>query len=353
MIPHIRILFGKYFGDVFMQEQTTATRGLRQFIEGGVLGAVIGDALGVPGEFMERDELRTNPITGMRGGGAHGQIAGSWSDDTSMILATMDSLIRKGIDYEDQMKCFSKWLWDAEYTARDEVFDVGSATKSSIFKYVKGTPARECGELSEHGCGNGSLMRILPTALYLMGLNDGAYLDTYTAAIIHDTSKCTHAHPRCQMACGIYCSIVFCLYSGETLQSAVKAGINAALKYYKEKPRFSDVYRDFECLRTIETWVEEQIKSTGYVLHTLQAALWCLLNTDNYGDCVLKAANLGWDTDTTAAVAGGLAGAWYGAIAIPQEWSSATAKFYEIKTLCSDFYTSIMTDSIHKKIERS
>lgn len=335
-----------------MEERKDINVSLQQFIEGGILGFVIGDALGVPGEFMERAELRAYPITGMRGGGAHEQLAGTWSDDTSMILATMDSLIHNGIDYEDQMKHFSKWLWEAHYTARDEVFDVGNATKSSIFKYVKGIPALDCGEQSEYGCGNGSLMRILPTALYLIGINDEGQFDERAAAVIHNTSKCTHAHLRCQMACGIYCAIVFSLYGEDTLRSAVKAGIDTALAYYNDKSCFADVWRDFESLRTIETWSEDQIESTGYVVHTLQAALWCLLTTDCYEECVLKAANLGRDTDTTAAVAGGLAGLWYGVANIPYEWSVVTAKFDEIKSMCHDFYTAIVTKRIYEQINQ-
>ena len=137
-------------------------------VEGAILGSVVGDALGVPGEFMTREELEKNPIIDMIGGGAHEQLPGTWSDDTSMTLCTIDSIIEKGIDYDDQMYRFADWLWSASNTARDEVFDVGGATKHSIFRYMKKTPALECGELAENTCGNGSLMRIMPTALYLV-----------------------------------------------------------------------------------------------------------------------------------------------------------------------------------------
>ena len=104
-----------------------------QHIEGAILGSVVGDALGVPGEFMSREELREKPITDMIGGGAHEQLPGTWSDDTSMTLCTIDSIIEKGIDYDDQMYRFADWLWSASNTARDEVFDVGGATKHAIF----------------------------------------------------------------------------------------------------------------------------------------------------------------------------------------------------------------------------
>lgn len=316
-------------------------KNLLDLVEGGILGSVIGDALGVPGEFLSREELLADPITDMRGGGAHGQPAGTWSDDTSMILATVDSLICRGLDFDDQMRRFSEWLWDAKYTARGEVFDVGSATKQAIFNYVKGMPAMECGERSDFGCGNGSLMRILPTALYLVGQREDARLDDRTAAVIHGTSACTHAHPRCQMACGIYCSVVFHLCGGGDLRAAVRAGVRQALAYYRDKPAFAHVFGGFESLTTVENWLEEQVESTGYVLHTLQAALWCLLTCEDYASCVRKAANLGRDTDTTAAVAGGLAGLWYGEGAIPREWTAVTARYDEIRALCATFCEAV------------
>ena len=339
--------------DTFAAKETSVVpNGLRELMEGGILGSVVGDALGVPGEFLSREKLRAHPITNMRGGGVHGQLPGTWSDDTSMVLATADSLIHHGIDYEDQMRRFAEWLWEAKYTARDEVLDVGGATRSAIFRYGKGTPAQACGERSEFSCGNGSLMRILPTALYLVGLNDDVQLDDRTADSIHGTSMCTHAHLRCQMACGIYCAVVFRLCSKGALHSAVKEGIDAALAYYKGNQRFEAVYEDFESLRTVETWPEEQVESTGYVLHTLQAALWCLLTTEDYASCVLKAVNLGSDTDTTAAVAGGLAGLWYGEKMIPKAWRAATAKYDEIKAMCHALYESVTAEYIHSRVEQ-
>ncbi len=316
-----------------------------QMLEGAILGSVVGDALGVPGEFMTREELREAPITDMIGGGVHGQLPGTWSDDTSMTLCTIDSIIDCGIDYADQMERFADWLWNASNTARDEVFDVGGATKHAIFRYMKRTPALECGELAENTCGNGSLMRIMPTALYLVGQYGNWELDDRAAEIIHNTSKCTHAHVRCQMACGIFCSVVFQMTCGGNLRNAVMGGIASALAYYRSKPEFALVYSEFESLLQIDQWDESKIESTGFVLHTLQAALWCLLTTEGYAVCVLKAVNLGDDTDTTAAVAGALAGLWYGERQIPKDWGDATAKYDEIKLRIKPFYYACLKDS--------
>lgn len=307
-------------------------------VKGAILGSVVGDALGVPGEFLSREELRRNPITDMIGGGVHEQLPGTWSDDTSMVLCTMDSIIEHGIDYDDQMKRFEDWLWTASNTARDEVFDVGGTVKQTIFRFAKHTPALECGDQSEFACGNGSLMRILPTALYLLGQYGNTALDDRVIEVIHNTSKCTHAHARCQMACGIFCSIVFHMACGGTLAAAVKSGIDSALAYYRQKPEFSEVIHEFESLSYIDRCTEDEIRSSGYVLHTLQASLWCLLTTSSYPECVLKAVNLGDDTDTVAAISGALAGFWYGERQIPGDWKEKTVKYAEIQKRTHSFY---------------
>lgn len=316
-----------------------------QMLEGAILGSVIGDALGVPAEFMTREALQKVPITNMIGGGAHNQLPGTWSDDTSMTLCSIDSIIDNGIDYADQMERFADWLRNAFNTAREEVFDVGGTTRQAIFRYTKQIPALEYGESAENTRGNGSLMRIIPTALYLVGQYGNRDLDDRAAEIIHNTSKCTHAHVRCQIACGIFCSIVFQMTCGSDLRNAVMGGVASALAYYWNNPEFAAVYSEFTSMLQIDQWSESEIKSTGFVPHTLQAALWCLLTTEDYAACVLKAVNLGEDTDTTAAVAGALAGLWYGEHQIPKNWIDSTAKYDEIKLRIKPFYDACLKDS--------
>lgn len=314
----------------------------RECVYGGVLGLAVGDALGVPAEFMSREALRREPVTAMHGGGTHGQSAGTWSDDTSMTVCLMESLIQ-GVNYDDQMGRFTDWMMNGAYSAHDELFDIGGATKSAIFKYAHGFPALECGGLAENSCGNGSLMRILPVILYIAGKagKDGEYdcLNDETAGFLHDVSRLTHAHPLCLMACGIYASVVFelCRCNGAELNTACKEGIRRALTYYAAQNEFTEQRALFNRLERIEEYPESSIESSGYVLHTLEAALWCLLNTSTYKDCVLRAVNLGSDTDTTAAVAGSLAGIWYGYDAIPKEWLSHLAKVDYLKNCCKRF----------------
>jgi ADP-ribosylglycohydrolase len=306
-----------------------------------MFGVAVGDALGVPVEFYNREARRQDPVTGMRSGGFHDQRAGTWSDDTSMALALMDSLTRKGFDCEDQMRCYVDWLWNAKYTAYDDVFDVGGTCKSAIFRFCKGTPADRCGEDGENTCGNGSLMRIMPLALYLYGTGRGE-LNDETAALIHTSSAVTHAHLRCCMACGTYCSVVFCLCGGMDRHAAVREGIGRALAYYGRKEQFVTEMEMFQSLESIGVWPEQMIHGSGYVLHTLQAALWCFLRTENYTDCVLQAVNLGEDTDTTAAVAGGLAGLYYGEESIPTEWLDVLARREDIRYMCAAFADSLI-----------
>ncbi len=312
-----------------------------EIIRSAVLGFVVGDALGVPAEFLSREELAENPVNDMRGFGTHNQPAGTWSDDTSMTLCSMCSLTEKGIDYDDQMRRFENWLWNAEYTAHDEVFDVGGTTRQAVFRFAKGTPAIDSGERAEYTCGNGSLMRMLPTALYLFFGMGKTKLDDGAADVIHLSSACTHAHPRCKMACGIYADVLFHMLTGEDLQTAAEAGVEHALEFYKGKNEFAQVWTSFESLKNIRQWGEDWISGSGYVLHTLQAALWCLLTTSEYSECVLKAVNLGEDTDTTAAVAGSLAGLWYGMEQIPEPWLQQLAKRDWICRLCDQFADAI------------
>jgi len=311
-------------------------------IKSAILGFVVGDAMGVPAEFMSRDTLKADPVTDMRSGGVHNQIAGTWSDDTSMTLCMMESLTEKGVDYADQMERFTNWLLNAAYTAHDEVFDVGGATKTAIFNYAKHIAPLECGGKSDYSCGNGSLMRILPLALFLYRKYHPYGLDENIANTIHSASMCTHAHRRCQMACGVYSSVVFQAFRGGNMKETIKWGVRSALSYYKEQDEFSEVFGDFQSLETIDKWEEQQIQSSGYVLHTLQAALWCLLTTEGYAECILKAVNLGDDSDTTAAVVGGLAGLWYDENTIPANWIGQLAKAGDIEKRAARFAYACM-----------
>lgn len=248
-------------------------------LKAAIYGLAIGDALGVPVEFETRG---TYEVKTMIGHGTHDQQAGTWSDDTSMTLATCASIKNMGkVDVEDMRKKFCEWAFEAKYTVDNIVFDMGITTHYAL-KSGKG-------EADEYSNGNGSLMRIIPLA--------------FTEAddkLISEVSAITHAHQISKDACCEYVSIARKLLEGKDLKEILA-----------------------ECsgrLPELCALEEDEIKSSGFVIDTLEAALWAIVTTDNFKDALLKAVNLGRDTDTVGAVTGGLAGIIYGYEGIPAEW---------------------------------
>ena len=301
----------------------------------GIIGLAIGDALGVPVEFKSRQEIAENPVVSMREYGTHNQPIGTWSDDTSLTLALIDSIIEKNkIDYVDIMDRFSNWLMYNDYTARGEVFDVGNATSRAIMNYGRGIDPLECGGISEYENGNGSLMRILPIAYYLQKQKDNKMESKME--IVHNVSALTHRHPISLIACGIYVNVALRLLKiEESLYVCVEQGISEAFEFYDtEMPDEADNYNRLRNLSSFSNLAEEEIKSSGYVVDTLEASIWCLLNTNSYKECVLKAVNLGNDTDTVGSVVGGLAGIYYGSDDIPEEWLDVLVRRQYIEELC-------------------
>lgn len=250
-----------------------------------VYGAATGDALGVPYEFMGRGSFA---CTGMASGGAHGQPAGTFSDDTSMMLATCDSIRElERIDCDDMRERFREWAYEGAYTPDGVMFDIGNATSTALFQ------GRGCAGFRSNG--NGSLMRIAPLA----------FADA-TDDEVRAVSAITHAHEISTESCIEFVHVLRRILTGAAPAEAA-AGVAVPVADYAFVP---DVHID-------------EVRSGGYVVDTLDAALWCLCSTSSYAECVLTAVNLGNDTDTTGCVAGALAGAVYGFGAIPEEWTCA------------------------------
>lgn len=281
----------------------------------GIMGLVVGDALGVPFEFKKRDSFTA---TDMVGYGTYHQPPGTWSDDSSMTLATLESIGRWGyIDSADIMANFASWLGYGAFTPYNEVFDVGGATCRAIQRYVQGVSLNECGGKSRMDNGNGALMRILPVALV-----------PHTAQDIKRVGRLTHAHEISQTACRLYAYVVNRYELVRDMKTTIRNLGQLAAVHHST---------DFNRLSMLEKLSRDEIRSTGYVVDTLEAALWCVLKTDNYRDCVLTAVNLGEDTATVAAVAGGLAGIAYGCggeRGIPEEWIAQIPRKDWIKGLC-------------------
>lgn len=317
-----------------------------------IMGVVVADALGVPVEFKSRQTLSLDPVTDMREYGTHFQPRGTWSDDSSLTLATMDSLIH-GLDYDDMMDRFVSWYRDHDYTPHQEVFDIGIATSEALYRYLGNTPALYSGSTNERSNGNGSLMRIAPVALYLLANGHDLKDDDIEGYdIIHKISGLTHRHPRSQVACGIYCRILQDLIRRHDELKHKEAIVTQAIDdvlYIYSTYDFSegikqevDTYAKLVDQCTFTSQDLSAIQSSGYVVHSLEAAIYCFMMTDNYKDCVLMAVNLGDDTDTVAAIAGGLAGAYYGLEAIPEEWQNVIARYEWISDLCTAFDQSLL-----------
>ncbi len=309
-----------------------------------LLGSAVADAVGVPVEFKSRDELKKNPVTSMRAYGTWRQPAGTWSDDTSLTVATMESISRLGrIDYYDILNNFARWYRDDEFVAGETGFDVGNTTANGIERFLHKIPPAFCGMTDESSNGNGSIMRIMPVAVYLYKLHGKNFYDK-EIKIIHDVSALTHAHPRSLIGCTIYCMFAAQLLDGEKVTDALTNALGAAEKYYIVDEKFAGELKYYSRLfqPDFADFPEEKINSGGYVVDTLEAAVWCVLNTDNYRDLVLKAVNLGRDTDTTATVAGGIGGILYGEEGIPADWLAKLQKADYLRNIAANFFDAIV-----------
>ena len=240
------------------------------------------------------------------------------------------------------MKNFVRWVDEAAFTATGEVFDIGRGTMQAVMKYTHGLSPLDCGGRSEGDNGNGSLMRISPLALYLYA-KFGTDLDDEAMRLIHDVSSLTHGHPRSKMGCGIYTLVAVHLAGGQAISEAIAGALKVARAYYDEKEEYAQETVTYQRLweTNFSSLPDADIRSSGYVVDTLEAALWCLFNTSDYASCVLRAVNLGEDTDTVAAVTGGLAGLAYGWEAIPRKWIETLQNKDELEALCEGFYRTI------------
>ena len=296
-------------------------------IKAVIFGHAVGDALGVPVEFKSREVLRKNPVTEMQGYGTYNVPRGTWSDDTSMTLCTLESISENGdINLDDIMQRFAKWCTVGYMTPFDDCFDIGNATYSAISRFLE-KESFPYGGSDEHSNGNGSVMRIAPVVLFHSLKNQG--LDKRIKDI-SNVSMLTHAHQRSILGCEIYDFVLDELLKSPKRESVI-TGLARAKEYLQDNTELAFYDRLFKS--NFESLEECEIKSSG----TLEAAIWCLLNTNSYESCVLKAVNLGEDTDTVGAIAGSLAGALYGYDSIPENFISTLVKNELIDKLCKDF----------------
>lgn len=315
----------------------------------GMFGLAVGDALGVPVEFSKREMLDQDPVTGMREYGTHNQPKGTWSDDTSMVLATMDAMCWRGFSLPAIMDMFVKWLYSAEYTAGGVVFDVGGTCSEAINNWRMGEEIDKCGGCDEYNNGNGSLMRMLPL-VYWVYQYYGTGICPESVNAIYEASSLTHAHIVSKVSCVyyVYIGIYVMIYGYKRgLKKAIREAIEDVETYYYEGV---NTYSEREnivriiftsSLKTFLEFPREVINSTGFVVDSLIASVWCLYNTNSYKEAVLQAVNLGGDTDTIGAITGSIAGLYYGYEGIPKEWIKDIQNKELIKGICERFYTEI------------
>ena len=303
-------------------------------VRAALFGVAVGDALGVPAEFKSRETLRLLPIKDMVGHGTHDVPAGTWSDDSSLTFCLAEALT-EDLDLDIIARNFQKWLYENYWTPRGGVFDVGIATGKAISNLRRGVLPGLAGGSSENDNGNGSLMRILPLVFYL---GDKEIADRFI--ITEGVSSITHRHPRSVIACFYYLEFALGLLNRKnkfSVYEKLKQSVSDQLHEVGVKAPEIALF-DRLLVQDIHTLPEEKIQSSGYVLHTLEASIWCLLTTESYSEAVLKAVNLGEDTDTTGAVTGGLAGLLYGIETIPENWLSQLARRDDIEDLAERLY---------------
>ena len=297
-----------------------------------ILGVCIGDALGVPVEFMSRKELLLKPVTTMIGNGTHDQDKGTWSDDTSLTLCLIESLCN-GYNLKNIAKSLCDWLYEKKWTANGYVFDIGGTTSESLEKLKYG---------ATYGCsgvntaGNGALMRILPLAFYLDKFEENKY------SKISEVACLTHNNVISSICCSIYIDFAISLINNKTKNEAY-IDMQKSIKEKYSKTIYENELEILKRLLTedISNYSIKEIRSTGYVVDTLEASLWCILTTSNFKDAVLKAINLGDDTDTVGAVTGGLAGIIYGIDEMPKEWIITLKRKNDIINLLERFKESL------------
>jgi ADP-ribosyl-[dinitrogen reductase] hydrolase len=284
----------------------TGTR-LEDRYRGALLGLACGDAVGTTVEFMAPGSFPE--VTDMVGGGPFKLIAGQWTDDTSMALCLSESLLyRKGFDPKDQMNRFCNWWRHGYLSSTGECFDIGNATQTALGRYLE-TGEPFSGSTSPRSAGNGSLMRLAPVVLFFR--HDFAACLHYSEA----SSRTTHAASEAVECCRLMAQIMFAILHDVPKQELLS--------------RAGEGIREPAVRQIIETnyaaTKREDIKGSGYCIESLTAALWAFLSTNDFKSAILRAVNLGDDADTTAAICGQLAGAYYGVEAIPLAWRNRLA----------------------------
>ena len=293
--------------------------------KGCLLGLACGDAVGTTVEFKPRGSF--DPVTDMVGGGPFGLRAGEWTDDTSMALCLAVSLLeRDGFDPRDQMDRYVRWWRTGYLSSNGTCFDIGHTVARALKRYER-TGEPFSGSTDPRSAGNGSIMRLAPVPM-MVG-EDLGRLATYSAESSRTTHGATEAVDACRLA-GVMISLAL---QGEKKETILFRTQEREESLRGLAPAIGAIARG-----SYRGKKGEDIKGSGYVVKSLEAALWCFWSTTSYREAILKATNLGDDADTTAAVSGQVAGAYYGVEGIPGEWLDRLAKRRLIERLASELW---------------
>lgn len=306
-----------------MVETSWAFASFKRFIKfrGALLGLACGDAVGTTVEFGERGTFPL--VTDMVGGGPFNLSPGQWTDDTSMALCLAESLIEcEGFDAAEQMQRYVRWLEHGYWSSNGHCFDIGGTTRDALLKYkLTGNPFS--GSTYDQSAGNGCIMRLAPIAMFFYPDRDAAI------EMSGESSRTTHGAPECIEASRLLGSMLFMALDGASKEQILSGHGMSGFTSRKIEAIANGDYR---------TKPEAEIFGGGYVVQSLEAALWCFDQTDNFREAILRAANLGDDADTTAAICGQIAGAYYGAVCIPENWRKTLARKDEIYLLADKLF---------------
>ena len=300
----------------------------------GIMGFILGDAIGVPYEFKDRKYIDN---VDMIGNGSHNVAKGTWSDDSSMVIATMKAIIdNKGnINYVDIMNNFMLWAENKDFNVNNRTFGIGRTTLRSLNCYKYRNEFKEyenpinCGPSDFNDNGNGSLMRILPIAYYCYykDLNDSEIFN-----LVKDMSCLTHSNEISILGCYIYVLFTMQLLKGNDKQSSYNFIRNYNYNMFKNET--IDYYKRL-LNNDISLLNSNDISGVGFVVDTLEAVIWTFMNNDNYKDSIINAIKLGNDTDTIGALVGGISGIYYGNL--PSEWLNEIARKDYLIELCKEY----------------
>jgi ADP-ribosyl-[dinitrogen reductase] hydrolase len=287
---------------------------------GCLFGLAVGDALGAAVEFESPGDFE--PVVGYRDGGPHRLAPGEWTDDTSLALALADSISETGWDLNDQANRYVAWWKKGAYSVNGRCFDIGITTKTALERFVSEGDARKSGDIHVRSCGNGSIMRLAPVPIrYCAYFPDRV---DELATLASDSSLPTHASPQCLAACRYLAVVTAALINGRPREEVLAPDWKPLQQLRQAGPWHPEI--DHVTKGAFRDHNPPAISGNGYVVRSMEAALWAFHKATSFREAVLKAVNLGEDADTTGAVCGQLAGAFWGESGIPSDWLNGLAK---------------------------